>query len=325
MTIRFMPDLNMDGRSDPAGRLNDRLYAVPIVGDSSTFGLGAPREILSGGWSGWSYMQFGPLWNNYSQSRPDFLGRLGDRLYAAANRSNIGGDIVLGPWQDLGHGWATWDYIQVADVNFDGIGDVVGRFNNHLWVRLGSAPTWVDYSLGPPIDLGRGWDYADAIQFCDFDGQHGHAMMYRQGDVLCIKPRSYSTAPFFGSPVSLGGGWATWTLMVGTDINADGRCDIVGRFGDGLYARFGLGGGINFGPVTPIATGVDGMTNVMFGYGSSPIYPDLFARQGDQLKVKKFENFAGGLPAMPLYSSNWTTLGNGWGTWTLVGSNTPTG
>ncbi len=145
-------------------------------------------------------------------------------------------------------GWSSDDTYprKVADVNGDGMADIVGFAQNGVWVALATGqgnfaqPTFELSAFG--VTAG-GWSSDDTYprKVADVNGDgmadivgFGNAGVYVS---LATGGGSFAAPVFALSSFGTAGGWTSENLYPRevADVNADGRADIVGFGGTGIY------------------------------------------------------------------------------------------
>ncbi|QGZ48553.1 N-acetylmuramoyl-L-alanine amidase [Streptomyces sp. QHH-9511] len=144
-----------------------------------------------------------------------------------------------------GTGWGVFNQIVgVRDQTGDGKPDVIGREpSGVLWLYPGtgnpSAP------LGPRLQVGTGWQtYNMIISTGDLTGDGKPDLMGRDtAGALWLYNGTGVAAKPFGPRVKIGTGWQTYNTILGpSDLNRDGRVDVIARDGSGaLWLYTGSG------------------------------------------------------------------------------------
>ncbi len=172
---------------------------------------------------------------------------------------------TLSPVFTDAHGWDApqfYETIQLADVNGDGLADLVGRAVAGIYVQLAhggghfAPPTLATSALS---DL-AGWAnpaYYRTIRFADVNGDGRADLVARssRGVLVGLSTGTTFTSPVLVAPAfSDSAGWMTYgaSLRV-ADIDGDGMADLVARGAAGVYVARALGGGA-FGPATLVST-----------------------------------------------------------------------
>jgi hypothetical protein len=159
---------------------------------------------------------------------------------------------------------------QLADVNGDGMADIVYAWSNNVYVRYsnGSGFGSAVYVGAIPV-VGTGWDEAQGTyniyagyMIGDVDGNGRADVVFSNGTALL------STASGFSS-VS----WSGYSSGQLADVNGDGMADVVYASDSGLYARYSTGS--EFSSPAQIGT----LPVWYYGWseqaGSYPIYPSI--------------------------------------------------
>jgi hypothetical protein len=252
-TIKF-PDLNGDGKADICGRAGGGMYCALSTGSSftePTYWTTAYSDAT--GWTGaqsyWDTIEFPDL---NGDGKADVCGRAGGGLYCALSTgSSFTASTYWTPAYSDATGWtgaqSYWDTIKYADLNGDGMTDVCGRAGGGMYCSLstGGAFTAPSYWTTAYSDA-TGWAgaqyYWDTIELPDLDGDGKADVCGRAGGGLycalstgsSFGPSSYQT---FGYSDATGwtGAQYYWGTIRYPDLNGDGKADVCGRAGGGLY------------------------------------------------------------------------------------------
>jgi FG-GAP-like repeat len=157
------------------------------------------------------------------------------------------------------NGWNTsasyWQTIQYADLNGDGKADVCGRGGDGLVCALstgtgfGTPTLWnSDYSDA------NGWKTSSAywrtIRYADLNGDKKADVCGRGGGgLMCALSTGgkFGASTLWNSDYSDANGWNSsasyWQTIQYADLNGDGKADVCGRGGDGIWCALSTGGG----------------------------------------------------------------------------------
>ena len=152
--------------------------------------------------------------------RADFVWRSGDALMVGASRGSSFTKHQFGSWSD-NYAWADFG---TADVNGDGVDDVVGRApNGDWWVGVGDGSGFVNAKWG---EWSNAVSWVD-VHTADVNGDGMDDIVGRANGNWWV---GKSTGGAFVN--ELWGRWspkASWRNVMSADVNGDGRSDIVGR------------------------------------------------------------------------------------------------
>ncbi|MFB6841127.1 N-acetylmuramoyl-L-alanine amidase [Streptomyces sp. NPDC056361] len=144
-----------------------------------------------------------------------------------------------------GTGWGVFNQIiGVRDQTGDGMPDVIGRESSGvLWLYPGTGNP--NSPLGPRLKVGTGWQtYNSIVSTGDLTGDGKPDVMGRDttGALYLYNGTGVASKPF-GPRLKIGTGWQTYNTILGpSDLNKDGRPDVIARDGSGalwLYANNG--------------------------------------------------------------------------------------
>jgi hypothetical protein len=261
-TIQF-PDVTGDGRADYCARGSDGIRCAVATLSHGTGAFTNDRVWNASykdanGWGDpkyWGTVQFPDL---NGDGKADVCGRGGDGIYCAL--SDGGNFISIHRWEageSDANGWGAgpqyWATIQFPDLNGDGNADFCGRGGDGIRCALSNG---ADAFTGQTVwraEFGDGaWNtspgYWGTIQYADVNGDGKDDVCGRGVDgVYC----SLSTGTTFGTPsrwnasYSDANGWKAGPQYFATirfpDINGDGKADVCGRGGDGVWCAISNG------------------------------------------------------------------------------------
>jgi hypothetical protein len=195
--------------------------------------------------------------------RADLLwsDRPGDALWWARNTTPVGGTPSLAAPARLATGWAEVRDRVLADLDGDGRTDVLGRVGDQvrLWRVTGSpgAP-----ALATPVAVGTGWSDLRQLTPGDLDGDgRADVLGLGAGDALWWARNTTPAGgtPSLAAPARLVTGWTGVRDLTATDLDGDGRADVLGRVGTRIQLRRSTGtpGAPTLAAATPL--GGDGV------------------------------------------------------------------
>ncbi|MEU9996358.1 N-acetylmuramoyl-L-alanine amidase [Streptomyces sp. NPDC050848] len=131
-----------------------------------------------------------------------------------------------------GGGWEIYDKILgTRDLNGDQIPDLIGREKSGvLWFYKGTGNPATPFAAR--VKVGGGWQiYNQLVSTGDVNADGKADLIARDsaGDLWFYKGTGSSTTPF-AARVKVGGGWQTYNSLVGpSDLNGDGKVDLIAR------------------------------------------------------------------------------------------------
>lgn len=301
LTPRVMADVNGDGKADIIGFGESATY-VSLA--TATGFAGAAVGINSFGFSatggGWASNDtfHRTLGDVNGDGKADIIGFGNAGIYISLATSNgqfaspslrlslFGTDASAG-------GWSSNDALprEVADINGDGMDDIVGFGNSGVWVALATgngnfgAPFLSLASFGKDASAG-GWasDTQYHRELADVNGD-GMADIVGFGSSTTYVALATGGGHFAAPQIAVnsfgytaaGGGWFTQDQYPRhlADVNGDGRADIVG-FGDSkTYISYGNADGTFTSPVEDLAS--FGRTAAAGGWASDTTLPRMLA------------------------------------------------
>ncbi|MFF5936366.1 N-acetylmuramoyl-L-alanine amidase [Streptomyces sp. NPDC012508] len=135
-----------------------------------------------------------------------------------------------------GGGWQIYDRILGArDLSGDSIPDLIAREKSGvLWFYKGTGNPASPFAARTKV--GSGWQtYNQLVSTGDLnaDGKADLVARDSAGNLWFYKGTGSATAPY-AARTKVGSGWQTYNQLVGpSDLNADGKVDLVGRDGSG--------------------------------------------------------------------------------------------
>ncbi|MFG2770319.1 N-acetylmuramoyl-L-alanine amidase [Streptomyces sp. NPDC048350] len=159
-----------------------------------------------------------------------------------------------------GGGWQIYDRILGArDLSGDSIPDLIAREKSGvLWFYKGTGNPASPFAAR--VKVGSGWQtYNQLVSTGDLnaDGKADLVARDSAGNLWFYKGTGSATAPY-AARTKVGSGWQTYNQLVGpSDLNADGKVDLVGRDGSGtLWFYKGTGSATApFAARTKVGTG----------------------------------------------------------------------
>ncbi|MBP0495834.1 matrixin family metalloprotease [Pararoseomonas indoligenes] len=264
---RHLADVNGDGAADIIGFGFGGALVSLANGrggfDNPGYGLGA-FGADNGGWVSDSLLPR-ELADVNGDGMADIVGFGFNGVYVSLA---TGGGHFAGPTFELGAfgansgGWVNSNILprELADVNGDGMADIVGFGFNGVYVSLATGG---GHFAGPTFELGAfgansgGWVNSNILprELADVNGD-GMADIVGFGFNGVYVSLATGGGHFAGPTFELGafgannGGWVSNDILPRelADVNGDGMADIVGFGFNGTYAALATGGG-HFGPV----------------------------------------------------------------------------
>jgi hypothetical protein len=261
---RYAVDVNGDGLADVVGFYDDGVYVSLSTGSGFTtqqrwvqwYG----RTGSAGGWAD------SVIWPRYladvnGDGLADVVGFYDDGVHVSLSTGS--GFTTQQRWvQWFGKtgaagGWASdafWPR-QLADVNGDGLTDIVGFYDDGVHVSLSTGSGFTPYQLWigwyGKTGAAGGWassdPYARHTADVNGDGLADIVGFYDDGVYVSLSTGSGFTAqqrwiPWYGR-TGAAGGWASdasWPRHL-ADMNRDGLADVVGFYDDGVYVSLSSG------------------------------------------------------------------------------------
>ncbi len=270
----FLTDVNGDGRPDIMG-IADNYIGVQL-NTGSGFGsiqswapTSSPSTFSpSAGWFSTSYRNRVYVVDVNGDGLPDIMAI--DNNYVGVQLNTGSGFGPIQTWATSSFspniGWFSTAYqsrVYVADVNGDGLPDIMAIDNNYIGVQLntgssfGPIQTWATSSFNPSA----GWfstAYQSRVYLADVNGDGLPDIMAIDNNYIGVQ---LNTGSGFGpiqtwatSSFSPSAGWfstAYQSRVYVVDINGDGLPDIMAI--DNNYVGVQLNTGTGFGPIQPWA------------------------------------------------------------------------
>ena len=242
-TIQQVGDFNGDGRADILWRNAGGDTAIWLANAGAGYAGFTPQEIGVVP-TGWSIQQVGDF---NGDGKADILWRntLGD---TAVWLSNAGAGYTGFTPNELGVVPTDWTVVQVGDFNGDGKADILWREaagDTAIWLSKAGA----GYAGVTPTDLGvvpTGWTVQ---QVGDFNGDGRADILWRttSGDLDLWRSSGNPTSVSFTSQ-GLGASPIGSAAHPDSDLNGDGRADLIWRHASGEVALWTSNGDSSFTP-----------------------------------------------------------------------------
>jgi hypothetical protein len=274
-TLQFA-DLNNDQKDDVCGRDTNGMRCALSTGTgfaaSSIWSPGGGFGNAFGYQNQPYYYETIRLVDLNNDKKADVCGRgsvgIQCALTNAAGTSFGGVSLWTSNFSDA-HGWASaeeyWRTVQFADINGDGKADVCGRGGPGIYCATSSGTAFNSPTLWSNDNFGdvHGWNVHPSrwrtIQFPDVNGD-GKADVCGRGSagVYCALSNgsSFGASVLIANDYSDANGWGSqesyWSNIKFSDVNGDGKDDVCGRGGQGIYCAISLSNSsaIGFGKVS---------------------------------------------------------------------------
>ncbi len=250
-------------------------------------------------------------------SRADVVGRYNNHLYLKLSTSTTSAVSFSTTWIDVdGVGWNNWDLTQFGDVTGDGLPELVGRYNGHLWFKRNTSSVG-SVSFADWHDDGAGWHTWTAVQLADIDGDGRDDVVGRYSDRLYAKLSTSTATSISFSPTWIdisGIGWNSWDLIQFGDVTGDGLPELVGRYNNHLWFKRNTSsvGSVSFADWYDDGTGWNAWTALLLADVNGDGKEDVTGRYDDRFFVK----FSTSTATAVSFSDEWSTIGlYGWDTW----------
>ncbi len=277
-TLTFL-DLDSDGKSDICGRAETGIYCALSNGSSyNTYTQWS--SYYGAGWNAeqhYSTIRFPDL---NGDGRPDICGRAGNGIYCGLNNGTSFDYPSL--WTpSYGSSWHIpqhYSTITYPDLNADGKSDICGRAGSGIYCGINNGSGFDPYTKWTNY-YGAGWNaeqHYSTIRFPDLNGDGRPDICGRAGNgIYCgLNNGNGFDYPSLWTPC-YGSSWHIpqhYSTITYPDLNADGKSDICGRAGSGIYC--GMNNGRGFDPYTQWTHSYGNTWNAHAHY-STIKYPDL--------------------------------------------------
>ncbi|MFI2645299.1 N-acetylmuramoyl-L-alanine amidase [Streptomyces sp. NPDC018610] len=192
------------------------------------------RYRVGGGWGGYTAV------TSMTALRADGTGDMVARDKSGVLWYYKGSGKPSAPFQSrikVGGGWNTYNILTGArDLTGDGKADLIGRdASGVLWLYKGTGSTTAPFAARTKI--GAGWNtYKTLTDTGDLTGDGKADLIGRDasGVLWLYKGTGSATAPF-AARIRIGGGWNTYNVLNGpSDLDRDGKADLIGRDASGV-------------------------------------------------------------------------------------------
>jgi hypothetical protein len=147
----------------------------------------------------------------------------------------------FGGAQAIGSGWDSLSPLTLADVDGDGLPDLVGvRSGGTLWLyrNVGdqAGPAARPYTTAARSQIGKsGWTNYDAIVAANIDGDRYADLVARKpdGSLWLYRNTGDPSRPYTSTKTQIGSGWGQYDTFLAADVNGDGLADLIARKPDG--------------------------------------------------------------------------------------------
>jgi hypothetical protein len=267
---RHLADVNGDGSADIVAFGNGGVYVALANGDGS---FAAASITLAGTFNP------GNGWTSDDAFHRELADVNGDHMADIVGFGNGGVYVSLAtgggnfaPFSinlaafNPSNGWTSQDQFprELADVNGDGMADIVGFGNGGVYVSLatgGGNFAAQKIGLAGAVNPGNGWTSQDQFprELADVNGD-GRADIVGFGNggayvALATGDGNFAT-PIIGlAALNPANGWTSQHQFLRelADVNHDGMADIVGFGNGGVYVAVATGGGHFAAPIVDIA------------------------------------------------------------------------
>ena len=180
-------------------------------------------QVGTGGWQNYSALASGDV---DGDGRADMVAvSPSGGLYLSLNSGTyptFGSAVQIG-WS----GWNNFSRLYLADVNGDGYADLVGITRGGAVYLYQNQPGARQPFINGALIAG-GWNAYPALTVADVDGDGRADVVSIDGNgVLWLMHNTGSASKVFAAPQAVGTGWGGYNRIVATDIDLDGRADLL--------------------------------------------------------------------------------------------------
>ena len=247
---RMLADVNGDGKQDLVGFGNDGVWLATSTGTQFNTAFVLAAFGYNSGWTSENHVR---ITGDINGDKRDDIVAFGDAgVYRALSTgTGFGPPTFVVAGFGYNDGWRVNQHVRLlADVNGDGMKDIVGFGNDGVWLSLATpggyftAPSFVLAAFGN----NSGWTNANHVRtMADVNGDGMQDIVGFGNDGVWV---ALSTGTGFGPPQFVLSGFSYyqgWTpakhIRTMADINRDGKQDIVGFGDDGVWVALSTGNG----------------------------------------------------------------------------------
>jgi hypothetical protein len=228
-------DFNGDKRADLLLRRNDGQVGIWYMKGGRIL-----QEVFPGGQDPHGIFQIQGVVDFDKDGQSDILWRHQDGYLSIWHGGDRHRDSYPSYWNQGGPLPADWEIVGLGDFNGDGYGDIMQRHTSGqlaIWYMKGSAMVGEQY---PPTKLDAHWKLRGV----------GRLDNEPTDDALWWNDQTGQLSVFLDGYYQLGGIWyhnvvgptnTSWKVQAVTDVNRDGRADIVWREDTGQFAIWFVG------------------------------------------------------------------------------------
>ncbi|WP_051214099.1 phosphodiester glycosidase family protein [Maritalea myrionectae] len=250
---RFTADMNGDGKDDLVGFGNDGVYVAISTGTSFNAATRWSDQFASSVWPNSNWIR--TLGDVNGDGHPDAVGFGTDGVYvglADPTNSKFGDATRWIENYGTDQAWNTTEYTRLlADVNADGKDDIIGYGIQGTYVSLAQSNNTFNAASLVVANFGSDqmWSNAKHLRTAADVNGDGKADLVGFGDTATYVGYSNGTNTAnswtfatLTDQFSLGSGWTNdGTLRIMTDVNSDGKADIVGFNAPGMQVALAQG------------------------------------------------------------------------------------